>query len=84
MSHMSPALASGFFPISATWKTTSLTRSPLFIVAFVCFRRQIEKILLQFMSKSVLHMFSFRSFIVSGLAFRSLIHSKFIFYMVDN
>ena len=84
MSHMSPALASGFFPTRATWKIPSLIRSHLFIVALVCFRRQIQKILLQFMSKSVLHMFSFRSFIVSGLTFRSLIHSEFIFYMVDN
>ena len=31
------------------------------------------------MSESVLHMFSSRSFIVSGLTFRSLIHSVFIF-----
>ena len=84
MSHMSPALANGFFTTSATWKTPSLTKSHLFIVAFVCFRRKIQKILLQFMLKSVLHMFSSRSFMVSGLTFRSLIHSEFIFYMVDN
>ena len=31
------------------------------------------------MSESVLPMFSSRSFIVSGLTFRSLIHFKFIF-----
>ena len=31
------------------------------------------------MSESVLPMFSSRSFIVSGLAFRSLIHFEFIF-----
>ena len=31
------------------------------------------------MSKSVFPMFSFRSFIVSGLAFRSFIHFEFIF-----
>ena len=31
------------------------------------------------MSESVLPMFSFRSFIVSGLMFRSLIYSEFIF-----
>ena len=31
------------------------------------------------MSKSVLPMFSSRSFIVSGLTFRSLIHYEFIF-----
>ena len=31
------------------------------------------------MSESVLPMFSFKSFIVSGLMFRSLIHFEFIF-----
>ena len=31
------------------------------------------------MSESVLPMFSYRSFIVSGLTFRSLIHFEFIF-----
>ena len=31
------------------------------------------------MSESVLHMFSSRSFIVSGLTFRSLTHFEFIF-----
>ena len=36
-------------------------------------------ILLWFMSESVLPMFSSRSFIVSGLTFRSLIHFEFIF-----
>ena len=34
------------------------------------------------MSESVLPMFSSRSFIVSGLTFRSLIHFEFIFVMV--
>ena len=38
-----------------------------------------KKILLQFMSKSVLPMFSSKSFIVSGLTFRSLIYFEFIF-----
>ena len=31
------------------------------------------------MSESVLHMFSSRCFVVSGLTFRSLIHFEFIF-----
>ena len=31
------------------------------------------------MSESVLPMFSYRSFIVSGLTFRSLIHFEFVF-----
>ena len=38
-----------------------------------------RRILLWFMSESVLPMFSSRSFIVSGLTFRSLIHFEFIF-----
>ena len=38
-----------------------------------------KKILLWCMSKSVLPIFSSKSFIVSGLAFRSLIHFEFIF-----
>ena len=41
--------------------------------------RQIQKILLLFMSKSVLPMFSSKTFIVSGFIFRSLIHFQFIF-----
>ena len=36
-------------------------------------------ILLQFISSSVLPMISSKSFIVSGLTFRSLIHFEFIF-----
>ena len=39
----------------------------------------MKKILVQFMSKSILPMFSFKSFIVSSLMFRSLIHFEFIF-----
>ena len=38
-----------------------------------------QGIFLWFMSESVLCMFSSRSFIVSGLTFRSLIHFEFIF-----
>ena len=38
-----------------------------------------NKMLLWFMSKSILPMFSFRSFIVFGLLFMSLIHFEFIF-----
>ena len=42
-----------------------------------------KKILLWFMSKSVLPMLSSKSFIVSGLAFRSLIHFEFTFMCGD-
>ena len=46
---------------------------------FICFGRWIQKILVQFMSKSILSIFSFGSFIVSGLTFKCLIHFEFIF-----
>ena len=38
-----------------------------------------EKILLEFMSENVWPMFSYKSFIVSSLTHRSLIHFVFIF-----
>ena len=38
-----------------------------------------KKILLRPLSESILPMFSFRSFVVSGLKFKSLIHFEFIF-----
>ena len=65
----------------AVQKLLSLIRSHLFIFVFVSFTvgDRSKKILLQFMSKSVLPMFSSRSFIVSGLTFSSLIHFAFIF-----
>ena len=47
---------------------------------YFCYsRRWVQKISLQCMSKSVLPMFSSKSFIVSGLTFRSLIHFEFAF-----
>ena len=39
----------------------------------------LKKILLPYMSENVLPMFSSKSFIMSGLTFRSLIHFEFIF-----
>ena len=42
--------------------------------------KTVNKILLQFMSKHVLPVFSSKSFIVSGLCFRSFIHFEFIFF----
>ena len=53
----------------------------LFIFAFIsfAFRRHPKKILIQFVSKSVLFVFSSGSFIISSLTFRSLIHFEFIF-----
>ena len=58
-----------------------LIRSHLFIFVFIFITvgGGSKKILLQFMSKSVLPMFSSKSFIVSSLTFRSPIHFEFIF-----
>ena len=68
----------------ALQKLLHFIRSHLFIFAFISFvlRDRFPKILLQFMSKSVVPMFSSRSFMVSDLTFRSLIHFEFIFVYV--
>ena len=65
----------------AVQKLLNLISSHLFVFCFYFHysRRGIQKILLWFMPKSVLPMFSSRCFIVSGLIFRSLIHFEFIF-----
>ena len=62
-------------------KPLSLIWCHLFIFAFVsfCLRTQIQKILLWFISESVLPIFTSMSFKVSGLTFRSFIHYEFIF-----
>ena len=62
-------------------KLLSLIRSHMFIFAFVSFALgdRSKTMLLQFMSKSVLPAFSSRSFMVSSLTFRSLIHFELIF-----
>ena len=58
----------------AVQKLLSLIRSHLFIFVFIVntLRGGSEKMLLSFMSESVWPMFSSKSFIVSGLKFRSL------------
>ena len=60
-----------------------LSRSYLF--SFVCFSiflgDELIKILLWFMSESVLSMFPSRNFIVSSLTFRSLIQFELIFWI---
>ena len=55
-------------------KVLSLIRSHLFVFLFITVGGQSKKILLWFMSKCVLPLFSSKSFRVSGLMFRSLIH----------
>ena len=65
----------------AVQKLLSLIRTHLFILYSFSLFQVVdvdEKRLLRFMSRSVLVMFPSESFIVSGLTFRSLIHSDFI------
>ena len=65
----------------AVQKLLSLIRSHLFIFVFIFITLGggSKKILLRFMSNSVLPMFSSKNFIVSGLTFRSLIHFEGFF-----
>ena len=62
-------------------KLLSLIRSHLFTLVFISITLGggSERILLCFMSSSVLPMFSSKSFIVSGLTFGSLIRFELIF-----
>ena len=62
-------------------KLLSLSRSHWFIFVFVSIilGDKSKKILLWFISESVLHMFSSGSFVVSSLTFRPLIHFEFSF-----
>ena len=62
-------------------KLLSLIRSQLFIffLTVITLRGGSEKMLSWFMSESVWLMSSSKSFIVSGLISRSLIHFEFIF-----
>ena len=62
-------------------KLLSLIGSHSFILVFIFITLggESEKILLWFMSESVLCMFSSKSFIVSHLTFRSLIYFGFLF-----
>ena len=70
-----------FMDSFAVQKLLSFIRYHLFIFVFISITLGggSKKILLRFMSKSVSPMFSSKSFIVSGLTFRSLIHFEFIF-----
>ena len=70
-----------FIVFFAVQKLLSFIRSHLFIFVLISIflGGGLKMILLLFMSKSVLPMFSSKSFIVSSLTFRSLIHFEFIF-----
>ena len=70
-----------FMVAFAVQKLLSFSRSHLLIFVFISIslRSGSKSILLWFISKSVLPMFSSKSIRVSGLAFRCLIHFEFIF-----
>ena len=56
-----------------------------FCSCFLCLRGQIKNIyiLLYFLSKSILPIFSSRSLMVSDLTFKSLVHFEFIFLIYE-
>ena len=80
-SHSESCLFVLFMVSFAVQNLLSLIISHLFIFVFIFITLGdgLKKILLRFMSKSVLPMFSSKSFIVSGLTFGPLIHFDFIF-----
>ena len=80
-SHSEGCLFVLFMVSFAVQKLLSLVRPHLFIFVFIFITLGYgsKKILLRFMSKSVLPMFSSKSFIVSDLTFKSLICFEFIF-----
>ena len=65
----------------AVQKIVSLTRSHLFLFVFISIDLGdwLKKTLVLFMSENVLPLFPSRSFMVSGLMFKSLSHFEFIF-----
>ena len=80
-SHYVGCLFIWFMVSFAVQKILSLIRFHLFIFVFISITLgdRLKKILLQFMTKSVLPMSSSNSFIVSSLTFRSLIDFELIF-----
>ena len=80
-SHSEGSLFTSLIVYFIVQNLVSLIRSHVFIFAFISITLGggSKRILLWFMSDSVLPMFSPRSFIVSGLTFRSLIHFEFLF-----
>ena len=80
-SHFEDCLFILFMVSFAVQKLLILIRTHIFSFVFrsITLGDGSKKILLHFMSKSVLPMFSSKSFIVSGLAFVSSIHFEFIF-----
>ena len=83
-SHSEGCLFVLFMVSLAVQKLLSLIKSHLFIFVFiyVTLAGGSKKILMWFMSKRVFPMFSSKSFIVSGLTFKSLIHLDLFLCMV--
>ena len=81
-SHFVSCLFILFMVSFAVQKLLSLIWSHLFIFLFLTLGGRLKKILLQFMSKSVLLLFSSKSFIVFGLTFRLLIRLSLFLCMV--
>ena len=79
-SHSEGCLFILFMVSFALQNLLSFIRFHLFIFVFTHYSKSwVKKILLWFMSKSIFPMFSSKSFIVSSLTFRCLIHFEFIF-----
>ena len=81
-SHSGGCLFILFIVSFAVQKLWSFIRYHLFIFIFITLRSGSKQMLLWFMSKNVLPMFSSNNFIVFSLTFQSLIHFVFIFCMV--
>ena len=78
---LSVACAYGLFMVSFTVKKL-LIRSHLFIFIFITLGGGSKKLLLWYVSKSVLPVFFSKSFFVSGLTVKSWIHFEVILYVV--
>ena len=80
-SHSVDCLFVLFMVSFAVQKLLSLIKSNLFIFVFIFITQGsgLKNILQQFMSEGVLPIFSSKSFVVSSLKFRSLIHFELIF-----
>ena len=83
LSHSEGFIFTLFTVSFAMQELLSLIRFHLFTFVFISITLGggSQRILLLFMSSSVLPMLSSKSFIVSGLIFRSLIHFEFIFFV---
>ena len=81
LTHSESCLFTLFIVSFVVQKLLILIRSHLFIFAFISsiLGGGSERILLWFMSESVLPMFSSKSFIVYGLTFKSWIHFEYMF-----